>query len=88
MDKLKYLSKKMTKHNIDFLKIIGITNLLDITSIHHGSYNIAFKILYKFNIIIKKISTEKVKIVLENINIDDLSFISNDKYWPSNKLNL
>ena len=54
MDKLKYLSKKMTKHNIDFLKIIGITNLLDITSIHHGSYNIAFKILYKFNIIIKK----------------------------------
>jgi len=80
MDKLKYLSKKMTKHNIDFLKIIGITNLLDITSIHHGSYNITFKILYKFNIIIKKINTKKEKNVLENININDLSLISNNKY--------
>ena len=80
MDKLKYLSKKMTKHNIDFLLFIFITNLLDITSIYHGSYNITFKILYKFNIIIKKINTKKEKNVLENININDLSLISNNKY--------
>ena len=45
--------------------------------------DIAFKILDKFNIDIKNIGTEEVKNVLENINLDDLSSISTDKYLLS-----
>ena len=77
------MTAKSYEQSIGFLRIVDGNNLLDMTSIHPESYDIAFKILDKFNIDIKNIGTEEVKNVLENINLDDLSSISTDKYLLS-----
>ena len=77
------MTAKSYEQSIGFLRIVDGNNLLDMTSIHPESYDIAFKILDKFNIDIKNIGTEEVKNVLENIDLDNLSSISTDKYLLS-----
>ena len=69
----KVFSDKVYEQAIGFLRIPEGKNVLDKTSIHPESYNIAKEVLKRFNLTENDIGSEKIKETLKEINIDNLS---------------
>ena len=69
----KIFSDKVYEQAIGFLRIPEGNNILDKTSIHPESYDIAKSILKKYNLKETDIGTSKIKEISENINREDLS---------------
>ena len=77
----KVFSDKVYEQAIGFLRIPEGTNILDKTSIHPESYNIAKELLKKYNLTEKDIGTSKIKEELQNINLESTSKeLSTDVY--------
>lgn len=64
----KVFSEKVYEQSIGFLRIPDASNVLDKTSIHPESYDIALKLLEKYNLKLEDIGTDKIKDTLNNIN--------------------
>ena len=69
----KVFSDKVYEQAIGFLRVPEGTNILDKTSIHPESYEIANKLLEKFNLKETDIGTSKTKEILENIDTENIS---------------
>ena len=69
----KVFSEKVYEQAIGFLRIPEGSNILDKTSIHPESYNIANCILNKYNLDINDIGTDKAKTTLNSINYEELA---------------
>ena len=79
--KNKLLSDKVYEQAIGFLRITNGDNILDATSIHPESYNIAKKLLEEIDCDIKDIGTEKLINSLDSINVVEMSEkLNTDKY--------
>ena len=70
---IKGISDKVYEQCIGFLRIPDSTNPLDITGIHPESYEIANKLLKKYNLDLKDINSDSFKNTLEKINISEIS---------------
>ena len=70
---IKGISDKVYEQCIGFLRIPDSTNPLDITGIHPESYEIANKLLKKYNLDLKDINSDSFKNTLEKINITEMS---------------
>ena len=68
--KKKLLSDKTYEQAIGFLRIIDGENILDVTSVHPESYNIALNLLKELNCTTKDIGTNKLIDLLDNIDIN------------------
>ena len=68
--KKKLLSDKTYEQAIGFLRIIDGENILDVTSVHPESYNIALNLLKELNCTTKDIGTNKLIDLLNNIDIN------------------
>jgi len=68
--KKKLLSDKTYEQAIGFLRITEGTNILDSTSVHPESYDIALNLLNELNMTINDIGTEKLINKLDNIDIN------------------
>lgn len=76
----KIFSDKVYEQAIGFLRIVDGKNVLDKTSIHPESYEVAKGILNKYNLELTDIGTDKVK-VLVNANKEELAqSLSSDIY--------
>lgn len=69
----KIFSDKVYEQAIGFLRIPSGENILDKTSIHPESYNIAINILKKYNLKLEDIGTLKLINTLSDINIEELA---------------
>ena len=69
----KIFSDKVYEQAIGFLRIPEGTNILDKTSIHPESYNIAKELLKKYNLTLNDIGTAKLKEILTKVNIEETS---------------
>ena len=69
----KVFSDKVYEQAIGFLRIPEGSNILDKTSIHPESYNIAKELLKNYNLTTEDIGTEKIKETLKDIDMDELS---------------
>lgn len=70
LKKKKILSDKNYEQAIGFLRITEGTNILDSTSVHPESYNIALNLLKELNMTINDIGTEKLINKLNTIDIN------------------
>lgn len=70
---LKVFSPKVYEQAIGFLRVVDGKNVLDKTSIHPESYNVAQELLAKFELTLDDIGTTKLKNVLENVVLEDLA---------------
>lgn len=78
---MKVFSPKVYEQAIGFLRIPDATNILDKTSIHPESYNIALDILNKYKLNLNDIGTLKLKNTLQNIDYQKLAGeVNSDKY--------
>ena len=68
--KKKLLSDKTYEQAIGFLRIIDGDNILDVTSVHPESYNVALNLLKELNCTTKDIGTNKLIDLLDNIDIN------------------
>ena len=68
--KKKLLSDKTYEQAIGFLRIIDGDNILDVTSVHPESYNIALNLLKELNCTTNDIGTNKLIDLLDNIDIN------------------
>ena len=68
--KQKLLSDKIYEQAIGFLRITEGTNILDSTSVHPESYNIALNLLKELNMTINDIGKEELINKLDNIDIN------------------
>ena len=68
--KQKLLSDKIYEQAIGFLRITEGTNILDSTSVHPESYNIALNLLKELNMTINDIGTNDLINKLDNIDIN------------------
>ena len=68
--KKKLLSDKTYEQAIGFLRIIDGDNILDVTSVHPESYNIALNLLKELNCTTNDIGTNKLIDLLNNIDIN------------------
>ena len=75
--KNKLLSDKVYEQAIGFLRILEGENVLDETSIHPESYNVAKNLLDKLNLNLEDIGTNKLKETLEGLNKEDYAEILN-----------
>ena len=75
--KNKLLSDKVYEQAIGFLRILEGENVLDETSIHPESYNVAKNLLDKLNLNLEDIGTNKLKEILEGLNKEDYAEILN-----------
>ena len=75
--KNKLLSDKVYEQAIGFLRILEGENVLDETSIHPESYNVAKNLLDKLNLNLEDIGTGKLKETLEGLNKEDYAEILN-----------
>ena len=69
----KVFSAKVYEQAIGFLRIPEGKNVLDKTSIHPESYNIAKELLKKYNLTEEDIGTTKIKDVLKDINTEEIA---------------
>ncbi len=77
----KVFSAKVYVQAIGFLRIPNGPNILDKTSIHPESYEVANKLLEKYNLKEADIGTPRIKETLENIDLAKTSQdLSTDKY--------
>jgi len=70
---LKVLSPKVYEQAIGFMRIPDAKEILDKTAIHPESYEVAKKIMAKFNILEEDIGTKKVENILQNVNTNSLA---------------
>ncbi len=70
---LKVFSAKVYEQAIGFLRIPEAANGFDKTAIHPESYKVAEDILKKFNLTIEDMGTEKIKTVLQNVDVKQIS---------------
>ena len=75
--KNKLLSDKVYEQAIGFLRILEGENVLDETSIHPESYDVAKNLLDKLNLNLEDIGTNKLKETLEGLNKEDYAKILN-----------
>ena len=75
--KNKLLSDKVYEQAIGFLRILEGENVLDETSIHPESYDVAKNLLDKLNLNLEDIGTNKLKETLEGLNKEDYAEILN-----------
>ena len=68
--KKKLLSDKTYEQAIGFLRIIDGDNILDVTSVHPESYNVALNLLKELNCTTNDIGTNKLIDLLNNIDIN------------------
>ena len=73
LKKQKLLSDKTFEQAIGFLRITEGANILDSTSVHPESYNIALNLLKELNMTIEDIGSKKLINLLENINIKEIA---------------
>ncbi|MDO4963621.1 MAG: Tex family protein [bacterium] len=66
----KILSDKVYEQSIGFLRIPDATNILDSTSIHPESYDIALKVLDEFELKLEDVGTKKLIDKLDNLDLD------------------
>lgn len=86
--KQKILTNKAYIQAIGFLRIIDGKNPLDTTSIHPESYDITLMLLTNLNCNTSDIGTEKLNILLDNLNIEEYSKKHNiDKYTLEDIIN-
>ena len=84
----KILSDKVYEQSIGFLRITDGDNILDSTSIHPESYNIALKILEKLNMKLSDIGSIGLIDKLNGLNIESLSNeLDTDKYTLEDVIN-
>ncbi len=77
----KILSDKVYEQAIGFLRITEGDNILDTTSIHPESYDIAKKLLEILNLKEVQIGTSILQEKLKNINVDEyVSILNTDRY--------
>ena len=77
----KVFSEKVYEQAIGFLRIPEGTNILDKTSIHPESYNVAMDILNKYNLSLQDIGTENIVSAMKDIDIQKLaSEVNSDIY--------
>lgn len=69
----KVFSPKVYEQAIGFLRIPDAYDYFDKTAIHPESYNIALNILNKYNLTKDDMGTDKIKKVLNNIDVTSLS---------------
>ena len=82
------LSDKVYEQSIGFLRITDGDNILDSTSIHPESYNIALKLLEKLKMKLSDIGSNELIDRLNNIDIDSLSNeFGTDKYTLEDVVN-
>ena len=79
--KKKLLTDKAYEQAIGFLRIPEGTNILDQTSIHPESYDVAINLLNEFNLGLDDIGTKKLTDTLDKVNIDEYAAkLNTDKY--------
>lgn len=66
-------SEKVYEQAIGFLRIPEAKNILDKTSIHPESYNIAAKLLKKYDLNESDIGTDKIKEIFKNVDTEKTS---------------
>lgn len=66
-------SEKVYEQAIGFLRIPEAKNILDKTSIHPESYNIAAKLLKKYDLKENDIGTDKIKEIFKNVDTEKIS---------------
>lgn len=71
--KKKVLSNKAYEQSIGFMRVIDGKNLLDKTPIHPESYEATLKLLNSVNMTVEDIGTNKLNILLDNIDIEKYS---------------
>ncbi len=71
--KKKILTDKTYEQSIGFMRVVDGDNPLDKTSIHTESYDVTLKLLKELNLNVNDIGTNKIKDILDNINIEDYS---------------
>ena len=69
----KVFSEKVYEQAIGFLRIPEGTNILDKTSIHPESYNVALNILNKYNLTLEDIGKEVMAKTFKDVNIENLA---------------
>lgn len=69
----KVFSEKVYEQAIGFLRIPEGTNILDKTSIHPESYNVALSILNKYNLTLEDIGKEVMAKTFQDVNIENLA---------------
>ncbi len=79
----KVFSSKVYEQAIGFLRIPDAPNVLDKTSIHPESYDVARKILDLYNLEEKDIGTKNVSKVFENVDIKDLALHVNSDFYTT-----
>ena len=67
----KILSDKVYEQSIGFLRILDGDNILDSTSIHPESYNVAINLLKELNMDLSKVGTKELIDKLNNINLTE-----------------
>ena len=79
--KNKVLSSKVYEQSIGFMRIIDGKNILDKTSIHPESYDIALKLISDIGMSVENIGNEEFISKINNINIEKYALENNiDKY--------
>lgn len=79
--KNKVLSSKVYEQSIGFMRIIDGKNILDKTSIHPESYDIALKLISDIGMSVENIGNEEFISKISNINIEKYALENNiDKY--------
>ena len=77
----KILSSKVYEQSIGFMRVIDGDNVMDVTSIHPESYNIAVKLVEKLGFSIKDIGSDELSKELDSVNIDNMANeLATDKY--------
>lgn len=69
----KLLSDKIYEQAVGFLRIVDGNNKLDETSIHPESYEIVLKLLSDIGVSINEIGTEKIKSIIEKLDITEVA---------------
>ena len=73
LKKKKILTDKTYEQSIGFMRVVDGDNPLDKTSIHTESYPVTLKLLNELNLSVNDIGTNKIKEVLDGIDIDKYS---------------
>ena len=73
LKKKKILTDKTYEQSIGFMRVVDGDNPLDKTSIHTESYDVTLKLLNELNLSVNDIGTNKIKEVLNSIDINDYS---------------
>ena len=71
LKKQKILTDKVFEQSIGFLRITEGSNILDETSIHPESYDVTLKLLKELDLTLNDIGTDKLKIKIESINLEE-----------------